>query len=186
MIQPIPAFDHNAVLPPHLGNPTLPSHISPYPCTTIELCRRFGTSEERREILRKYLDFRAGLHGAGILRGFQWLDGSFLEDVESREGRSPRDLDLLTIYWGYDREFLLSLKAKFPAFSDHGLAKAKYSLDHYELDAGFSPGLTVDMARYWALLFSHTRNAVWKGMLKIDLDTGDSDSLALAELGRKA
>jgi hypothetical protein len=49
---PIPAFDGILnVLPPHLGDPRNPADHSPYPCTRLELCGRFGTSAERRTIL---------------------------------------------------------------------------------------------------------------------------------------
>ena len=33
MGNPIPSFDHNHVLPPHLGGPTRREQLSPYPCT---------------------------------------------------------------------------------------------------------------------------------------------------------
>ena len=58
MPNPIPVFDHNLVLPPHLGDPVDRSQLSPYPCTTLNLCQRLGTTAERRAILGKFLDFR--------------------------------------------------------------------------------------------------------------------------------
>ena len=100
MPNPIPAFDHNLVLPPHLGEPTQPDHFSPYPCTTLQLCERLATTPERRRILGRILDFRERLQTEGLLTGFQWLDGSFLEDIEQRDGRPPRDLDVVTVYMG--------------------------------------------------------------------------------------
>lgn len=40
---PIPAFDSILnVLPPHLGDPRDPTHLSPYPCTMGDLCGRFA------------------------------------------------------------------------------------------------------------------------------------------------
>lgn len=58
MSNPIPDFDHNLVLPPHLGSPTVPDQLSPYPCSTVDLCEKLATGPERREILGKFLDFR--------------------------------------------------------------------------------------------------------------------------------
>ena len=87
MVNPIPDFDHNLVLPPHMGDPRAISQLSPYPCT-----------------------------------------------------------------------------------------------DHYPFDAGASPDKTVEYSRYWSLLFSHNRLGVWKGMLKIDLDTPADDLTARDEL----
>jgi hypothetical protein len=181
---PVPTFDHNLVLPPHLGDPTNSSELSPYPCTTLELCLQLGTSPERRTILRQFLDFRERLTNEGLTIGFQWLDGSFLEDIEAREGRPPRDLDVVTIYWGYDIPFQLQLVAKLPEFADPRLAKANFSLDHYPFDASFSPENTVEWTRYWISLFSHNRLAVWKGMLRVELGTAADDSAARAELAK--
>jgi hypothetical protein len=182
MVNPIPDFDHNMVLPPHLGNPVIPSDLSPYLCTTFDLCQKLGTTPERRAILDKFLDFRERLRTEGLTTGFQWLDGSFLEDVETRLGRPPADLDVVTVYWGYDIQFQMGLAARLPEFANPRLAKATYSLDHYPLDADNSPQTTVEWARYWSLLFSHNRLGVWKGMLKIDLDTPRDDLAARAEL----
>ena len=183
---PIPDFDHNLVLPPHAGDPRTPEQLSPYPCTTLELVQRFATSQERRDILHGLLSFRDRLKTVGLTRGFQWLDGSFLEDVETREARPPRDLDLVTVYWGYDRTALQQVAAAFPEFANRARAKAQYRLDHFSFDAGFRPELTLESARYWTLLFSHNRDGVWKGMLKIDLDTPDLDNEARQVLAPSA
>ena len=142
MPNPIPAFDHNLVLPPHLGDPVDDAQLSPYPCTTFDLCQRLGTTVERRAILGKYLDFRERLRVEGLTNGFQWLDGSFLEDVEAREGRAPKDIDVVTVYWGYDLSFQRDLMARFPEVASPALAKANFSVDHYPLDAGYDPVLT--------------------------------------------
>ncbi len=181
---PIPSFDHNLVLPPHLGNPTQPSELSPYPCTTLELCQQLGSTPERRRILKLFLDFRQRLVSEGLTAGFQWLDGSFVEDVETREGRPPKDLDVATVYWGYDIPFQQQLMTNFPEFANPMLAKPNYSLDHYPFDASYSPEATVELARYWISLFSHNRLAVWKGMLRVELDTAADDSAARAELAK--
>lgn len=178
----IPDFDHNLVLPPHKGNPALPTDLSPYNCSTKDLCNKFATSPERIEILKNYLTFRENLNTYGLLNGLQWLDGSFLEDIEAQEKRSPRDLDLVTIYWGYDIPFQTALVTSLPEFADPVLSKARFKLDHYPFDACFSPLNTLDMARYWAQLFSHNRNSVWKGMLAINLNTPVEDSEALVYL----
>ena len=54
MPNPIPVFDHNLVLPPHLGDPVDRAQLSPYPCTTLDLCQRLGTTPERRAIIGKF------------------------------------------------------------------------------------------------------------------------------------
>jgi hypothetical protein len=184
MPNPIPPFDHNLVVPPHMGDPVDRSQLSPYPCTTVDLCERLGTTPERRLILGKYLDFRDRLRGEGLTDGFQWLDGSFMEDVETREGRSPRDLDVVTVFWSYDEAFQTGLIGRFPEFASPRQSKAVFSLDHYPFDAGYDPMVTMEQTRYWILLFSHNRDGVWKGMLKIDLNTPHQDAQARLELAK--
>jgi hypothetical protein len=184
MANPIPVFDHNLVLPPHLGDPVNRGQLSPYPCTTLDLCQRLGTTAERRAILNKFLDFRERLRQEGLTTGFQWLDGSFLEDIEAKEKRPPKDLDVVTVYWGYDRVFQTQLAAGFREFASPALAKAAYHLDHYNFDAGFNPAVTLEQTRYWILLFSHNRQGVWKGMLRIELNTPAEDAIARQELAK--
>ena len=182
MPNPIPDFDHNLVLPPHLGDPVDCSQLSPYPCTTVDLCQRFGTTPERRTILGKFLDFRDRLRHEGLTNGYQWLDGSFLENIEAQESRPPADIDVVTVYWGYDIPFQQRLLASFPEVANSALSKANYLVDHYPFDAGFNPAVTLESTRYWILLFSHNRLGVWKGMLKIELNTPLEDATARQEL----
>jgi hypothetical protein len=182
---PIPAFDINCVLPPHLGNPTSRADLSPYHCTTVELVDRFATSSERATILRGLLAFRHEIESRGLSTGFQWLDGSFLEDIETLESRPPGDLDLLTVFWGKDRAFLNALVVALPAFIDPFESKRLFRLDHFPLWANESPWGAVENTRYWIQLFTHRRDGVWKGMLKIPLGTPTDDAQALQVLDAK-
>jgi len=183
---PVPVFDHNLVLPPHLGDPVNRGQLSPYSCTTLELCQHLGTTPERRMILGRFLDFRERLHGEGLTNGFQWVDGSFLEDIEARDGRSPRDIDVVTVFWGYDLPFQARLRANFPEVANPTLSKANFLVDHYPFDAGFNPAVTLEWTRYWILLFSHNRLGVWKGMLRIELNTPAEDLAARQEIANAA
>lgn len=182
---PIPMFDANLVLPPHLSNPTDPAHLSPYPCTSLELCERFGTTAERKSILGGFLKFRAALTAAGFTQGFQWLDGSFLEDIETQERRHPKDLDLVTFYLPPDGDFNARVAQSQPALIDWEQIKNTYYLDHYLVDISCHPMLTVEFSRYWVALFSHRRDGVWKGMLKVPLNTAAVDADAINYLGRQ-
>lgn len=92
----IPAWNTLGVLPPNDPlNPTS-SERSPYSVSLLDVVMRFGTTTERRRVLRGFLDYRATLHGLGLHDGFQWLDGSFTEQVELLERRAPRDIDVVT------------------------------------------------------------------------------------------
>jgi hypothetical protein len=110
------------------------------------------------------------------------MDGSFLEDVETRENRAPHDIDVVTVYWGYDRQFQERLRENFPESANPRLAKEKYSIDHYPFDASTAPETVLFWMRYWILLFSHNRQGVWKGMLQIALNTPDKDAEARQQL----
>jgi hypothetical protein len=175
----IPKFDHNNVLPPHLGNPSLPSDLSPYECSTIEVCERFSTSKERIAILKGLIEFRIRLNEKGVINGFQWLDGSFLENIEISENRPPRDLDIITFYGGLSDAQQNDILHTFPEFVSQKLSKDAYKLDHYAVDYCYDPNATVELTRYWIQLFTHNRSGVWKGILRLPLSTPTEDMASL-------
>src|SRR5437660_55494 len=94
----IPNFDLSGVLPPYVGPSPAESgaFMSPYEASIVEMVDKFATSPERKAILIGLLRYRDALATAGIVDGFQWLDGSFLENIEEREGRPPGDIDIVT------------------------------------------------------------------------------------------
>jgi hypothetical protein len=132
---PIPDFDHNQVIPPHLGDPRIRAQLSPYQTNSEEVCQKFSTSEARRDILRGWLRFRGELAKLGVISGFQWLDGSFLEKIEVLETRDPKDLDIVTFYvtptGKTPAEFTAEVVARLPEFVDRDLAKKNFKLDHF-------------------------------------------------------
>ncbi len=182
---PIPEFDQILnVLPPHLGDPRLPADHSPYPCMMPELCQRFGTSDRRREILEGFLALRAKLFDMG-LRGFQWLDGSFLEDIEAQGNRDPEDIDVVTFIadpLAYDE--LNRLIDEHSWLKEPNELKRTYHVDHFLVPLGTEPRHLVAHVRYWYGLFSHRRDGVWKGMLAVDLMDPSEDTAATQLLGR--
>jgi hypothetical protein len=179
---PIPDFDHNNVLPPHIGNPVSPNDLSPYFCSIIELCHKFSTSPQRIQILKNFIKFRQKLNSFNIVKGFQWLDGSFLENIELLENRSPKDLDVVTFFGGLTLAELSNVNYTFPEFSNPDLAKSNYLLDHYAVDYSYNPDVTVEQTRYWLQLFTHNRIGVWKGILRLPLNTSIDDQDALVYL----
>lgn len=176
----IPPFDHNHVIPPHLGNPADPTQISPYSCEILEFCRYFCYSPERINILRGFVCFRLKMIQNGIINGFQWVDGSFTENIEVRENRPPHDLDVVTFFKGINDQQSLKINTDFKEFSNPRLSKQTFLIDHYPVPYDYNPDLTVESTRYWYQLFSHNRNGVWKGIIKIPLyadSSKDTDAL---------
>jgi len=88
----IPKWTMAGVLPPI--KPGVPGHDSnnrsPYIVTVYDLIERFSTSIERNTILLGLLNFRQAIYDAGIHHGFQWINGSFTEDIETLESRAPQ------------------------------------------------------------------------------------------------
>lgn len=174
----IPGWDSQQVLPPtDQADPVGPIR-SPYPASLVEFVDRFATSWARCKILSGYLEFRAELHAHGATAGFQWLDGSFVENVEQLEGRSPKDVDCVTFLWDPDG----TVAQQMPEFlADHDVVHAFRSVDHYwvELNA-IGPSDLIHQAAYWYSVWSHRRNQIWKGFVEIDLaPTGDHDATHL-------
>lgn len=181
----IPQFDMSEVLPPFIGSdPTLPANMSPYPTQMTEVVQQFCTSPDRKAILEGLLQYRADLMSAGITSGFQWLDGSFMENIEVSESRPPNDVDVVTFYFPPVPSF-----AQWQAwFGTHGYlfdpdqTKIRYKCDAYAVDFRLGPEYVVERTRYWFGLFSHRRNSgLWKGMVQVSLDSAD-DTNALALL----
>lgn len=168
----IPAWTSAGVVPPiRPGQPGHSPDRSPYVATLASFCDRFATSPERRSIIDGLLRFRAALHQAGLTSGFQWLDGSFLEQIEDLESRSPRDMDVVTFYSlpaGVDQRTLAQNHADL---FDQASAKDQYSMDAYFIMLG-NPLDTVMTRRvaYWYSMWSHRRDGLWKGFVQVDLD----------------
>lgn len=175
----IPGWNLQGVLSPiDFSNPTSRNR-SPYEVCLNDIVFRFGTSHERLKLLTNLLSFRSGLHATGLVRGFQWLDGSFIENIESLESRAPRDIDVVTFYYlpaGYSQQ---SFYASYPQLFRRDYNKNKYNMDAYfiDLNGGVPENLISDSA-YWYSMWSHRRNSLWKGYLQIDLSPTD-DHIAM-------
>jgi hypothetical protein len=185
----IPPFNHSGVLPPYLGSDPgqTQAGMSPYISTVDEIVSRFNTSTERRDILSGYLKFRRELRNIGVI-GWQWLDGSFLENVELNESRAPRDLDIVTFVTLPNS---LQTIAQVNIFVQQNInlfdrthTKPNFLCDAFFVDLRMGPYEVVRQARYWFGLFSHQRvTAVWKGMVEVTLPSNDTDVAARAALG---
>ena len=183
----LPGFTISGLLPPYVGaDPTDQRLISPYPTTIDVFTQQFAVSPKRGEILRGFLALRQSLAAIGIADGLQWLNGSFSEQIEMREGRDPRDLDVVTFFKrpanarddaAFAAFFAANLNLFTPAYT-----KQQFGCDAYFVDLDTEPVNIVAQARYWYGLFSHRRaTGEWKGMIEVPLvvSQGDVDAAAM-------
>lgn len=182
---PIPAFGINGVLPPYVGADGpggKPEDMSPYVVSALEVVTTLGHTEARKKILRGWLTHRAALRSIGFTQGFQWLDGSFVEE------KDPNDLDILSFLYRppaaqTPAALGLLMNANAGLFERKDV-KSAYKLDAFFVDMNGNPATLVNFTRYYLGLFSHKRgDDIWKGMLQVNLaDTAD-DAAAQTVLG---
>ncbi|MDJ0820289.1 MAG: hypothetical protein QNJ09_00595 [Paracoccaceae bacterium] len=144
---------------------------SPYAVSFLETIQRFAFSDERARILSGLLDYRTALYRSGIVAGFQWLDGSFLENIEDLESRPPNDIDVVTFFELPPGHTQVSLLTAHGALFDPTETKRNFSVDAYPFV--LNQPMTERMVRqtsYWYSMWSHRRNGVWKGFVQVDLN----------------
>ena len=182
---PVPEWDGDGVIPPlDLADPVSDKR-SPYIVSLLDLLARFGNTEPRRDILSGLLDFRAELHRAGLTQGFQWIDGSFVEDVENLENRSPGDIDVVTFFYIPEGHTQESLGTAVPHIFDTVAMNDMFGVDAYIYPLNqTTPETLVRRSAYWYGIWSHRRgDMLWKGFVQVDLDDSD-DERARAALNR--
>ena len=160
----LPEWNEHGVLPPIRPGATATSaDRAPYRVSLLELVERFVVSPARAAILQEFLDYRAALHTAGIIVGFQWVDGSFVEDIEELERRQPNDMDIMT--------FCTAPEESYGDLSGNGAAVRARHIDayFYRLDLPLTPD-RVQLIAYWYSIFAHRRNGLWKGFTEVDLN----------------
>lgn len=175
----IPNWTNRGVLPPVNSLQATSAERSPYRVKLLDVVMQFATSPERCKILRGFLDYRAELHSMALIRGFQWLDGSFSEDVEMLEKRAPKDIDVVSF---------VHMPAGFAPTQqqldvlDHDQAKATFLVDSYFVEINLlPPDNLIKQSTYWYSMWSHRRTQEWKGYLEIDLSPAE-DAAASAWL----
>lgn len=178
----IPAWNANGVIPPVSSTAPTTAERSPYAVSLSEFVLRFATSTKRQQILAGYLRHRSRLHTAGLTTGFQWIDGSFLEHIEVNESRDPNDLDVVTFFslpvGSTQQQVQARVPDAFPlTWAERAAFKTAFLVDPYFVSLGSRATLLVQQSAYWYSMWSHRRDATWKGYLQIDLDPQE-DALA--------
>jgi hypothetical protein len=180
----IPNWNSSSVLPPiRPGHQGHSPDRSPYRVPLTEVVERFATSPERIRILRGLIHYRAALSQTIITDGFQWLDGSFMEDKETLKSLPPNDIDVVTFFEIPEGKTQTELSTAHPDLFNHGHVKTTYLVDSYTHQIGMPmERFDVRQVSYWYSMWSHRKNGMWKGFVQVDLsDTDDQVALSLLE-----
>lgn len=181
-MSPVPTFDARGLLPPYVGDDATAINRSPYEATMTEIVMSLGTTPHRKALLGGLLDYRELLAAFGYVSGLQFIDGSFVEDVEARETRDPKDIDVFSFLVRPDRYrqdaalwTSVGLVEWRSEIIDHERNKARFKLDTYAVAIDQSTGLGLILATtYWSSLFAHKRTTHdWKGFLRVPLNPAD-------------
>ena len=181
----LPSFTLSGVLPPY--HPEIGATAndvygrSPYLITPDQLVAAFATTEERKSLLRNLFQYRQSLRDLGF-HGYQWIDGSFVEDVEGQRGRPPGDIDLVTFLVRPPDHQDQAQWGEFLAEHWEALTPADLDLHCFFVDLSLPAPVIVRQSVYWFGLFSHQREtALWKGIVQIDLNVDDAAAVAMLD-----
>lgn len=189
----VPEYDTSGVLPTFVGADAVqPSARSPYRVTVQELVRRFAYTKERAKLLLGLNAYRQTLFSRGFTQGMQWIDGSFVEDVERTRGRPPKDIDLVTLfrrplaYTGKPAVWKADFRNTiFPALFDVKSCKASFHCDTYPIDLESDSESLIAQSNYWLGLFSEQRNTKSrKGIVAIPLPNDAFEFTAISAMIR--
>jgi hypothetical protein len=172
-----------------VGAPVDPLGVSPYRTTLEEFVRRYATSDVRKVILGGFLEHRRRLAEIGLV-GMQWVDGSFVENVENTQNRPPEDVDVVTFHGRPSS--MAGNQAAWASLVNDNLelfmptqSKVEFRVDAYFVDISLGPANLIKQTAYWFGLFSHKRlTSQWKGLLEIPIDLAETvrAQLTLASL----
>ncbi len=180
----IPDWNIQGLLPPiKPGESGESPKRSPYEIDIASLIDHFTTSKQRCKILDGLLRYRQALYNAGIKEGFQWLDGSFMQDIETQESRPPNDIDVVTFLIIPD----IFNESRVKELFDIQYTKEEFFVDAYPFQLNLKYDKTaINSIAYWYSMWSHTRDGIWKGFLQVALEPSkDKEAMVLLEAIKK-
>ena len=184
----LPEWDFNGLLPVADPKDRRQEICSPYPISLDELVDRFGITLMRRKLLLNLFDYRKALYDAGVSGGFQWINGSFVENVENRRGRGPADIDIFTVYAVPHVLKTENLEKNFPHLFNREQVRDRYlvdSLGAWPVDIQPNTFLVKKFLELYNI-FSYTRKGVKKGFVQIPLCKYDRKEPALRSRLKKS
>ena len=170
----IPEWTAQGIIPPKISDQPNLAYSSPYPISLVDLIGRFANTPERRKLISGFLSYRKILHNFGFINGFQWIDGSFIENIEMLDKRSPNDIDVVTFL-----EDDISISDDDLSELEYHHIKSKYFVDTQYLElAKITPREITEYSAFWYGVWSHKRNHIWKGYLKVELAPDEDNQAA--------
>lgn len=135
-------------------------------------------------MLEGFLNFRSKIHDVGSSGGFQWLNGSFSENVEAVEGRAPRGVDVITFISLPPGQDEASFVEENSLLFDRAYIRDTFRVDAYwQFLGGPLNARSIQSISYWYSMWSHRRDGMWKGFIQVDLDS-HQDHFAMQRLAR--
>lgn len=129
--------------------------------------------------MKGFIDYRKALSREGIERGFQWINGSFVEDIERSQSRPPSDIDVVTFFHIPPGDTQMSLVDKSPTLfnMDEDFyredRKRRYGVHAFMVCLDGSPTTLVQSSRLWYRTWSMNANLDLKGYIHVPLDPLD-------------
>jgi hypothetical protein len=178
------------LLPPFLGADETTPDRSPYESTMSEVVTALGTTPVRQNLLFGLLKYREMLNSSGYVHGVQFIDGSFVENIEVRESRDPGDIDVFNFLIrpiSLSKDPAIWAAVGFPVWAlylmNRDRNKERFGLDTFGIAVDqHGPLRLIEQTVYWYSLFSHKRvTHDWKGFLRVPLNPTD-DAVAKAAI----
>lgn len=186
---PLPGFNARGLLPPLIGHDETTADRAPYEATMTDVALALGTTPERRRLLKGLLEYRELLGTLGYTGGVQFINGSFVENVEARESRTPGDIDVFSFLERppqYRNDPALWALTGFADWRDQianrNLNKVRFCVDTYAVAVDQHGVLRlITTTIYWYSLFAHKKiTHDWKGFVRVTLDpNGDAAATQL-------
>ena len=173
------------VRPVRRDQQALRQNRSPYEATLTHVVERFALTRHRAGLILNLIEYRNALYDAGITDGFQWINGSFVEHVETRsrpeKAPEPGDIDIVTFYRP-PAQLTFDIVDLFRT----SVTRQRFNIDGYGVALGveFTP-LEVETVAYWYGMWSlRIDDYEPKGFVQVGLDPqNDPDALrALNEM----
>lgn len=158
-----------------------------------ELATAMGTTPHRKQLIVNLITYRHMLATEGYVSGIQFIDGSFVENVETIANRPPVDIDVFSVL-NVPPKYLTDMSAwqatGLPFWQteiiNRDRNKQRFGLDTYAVlfeERAAQPMNLISDIIYWYGLFSHQRGTLaWKGFAGLALDPA-SDQTALSAMG---